>query len=480
MAEEPLWLHQQEALNFCLARRAAMLGMDMGTGKSRVAIEFIRRTESRKTLVLCPLAVTDVWPAQVERFGGGDLHCLSLGQGTVRDRQLAAQQAYENASRCAVGPLPLVLVVNYEAARVAPFAPWLARVPWDLVVLDESHRTKAPAGATARFCRNFIRTARRRLCLTGTPMPHSPLDIWAQACFLVPRLFGRYAEFKARYGVWGGYEQRQLLRLQNEAELTAKINSFVYQCRAEEVLDLPPVMHERRYCELGARAWKAYRYLDDRFDELARSPDATGAEALVKLLRLQQLTGGWLTLDSLGDDPPGFGSGSDEHVDCAKAHLLGDLLEDLRPTEPVVVFCRFTRDIEAIHAQTAALGRTSLELSGRRHELAAWQAGKAPVLATQIQAGSEGVDLTRARYCAFYSLGPSLGQYLQALKRLHRPGQNRPVYYAHLLARHTVDEEVYTALARREDVVESVLRSRSARSRPSVPQNQRTQMQGAR
>jgi len=105
----------------------------------------------------------------------------------------------------------------------------------------------------------------------------------------------------------------------------------------------------------------------------------------------------------------------------------------------------------------SALGRQSLELSGRTNQLRAWQAGEAPVLAVQVQSGGVGINLVRARYCVFYSLGFSLGEYLQARKRIHRPGQQRSCTYFHLIGKGTVDEDVYKALEKRQDVIETIL-----------------------
>jgi SNF2 family DNA or RNA helicase len=90
-------------------------------------------------------------------------------------------------------------------------------------------------------------------------------------------------------------------------------------------------------------------------------------------------------------------------------------------------------------------------------ELKRWQAGEAPVLAVQIDSGGVGVDLTRARYAAYYSVGFSLGSYEQSLARIHRPGQTRPVEYIHLIVEGTVDRKVMAALAQRADVVNAVL-----------------------
>ena len=103
------------------------------------------------------------------------------------------------------------------------------------------------------------------------------------------------------------------------------------------------------------------------------------------------------------------------------------------------------------------VGRESLELSGRKRELEDWQNGKAPILAVQIQAGGSGIDLTRAAYCVYLSTGFSLGDYEQSLARVHRPGQDRTVFYYHLIAKDTVDVQVFHALRARKDAVEAVL-----------------------
>lgn len=118
-------------------------------------------------------------------------------------------------------------------------------------------------------------------------------------------------------------------------------------------------------------------------------------------------------------------------------------------------------DLDVVHAVCQRLGRTSGELSGERDQWEAFQFGEAfDVLAVQIQAGGVGVNLTRAAYAIYYSVGFSLGDYLQSLARIHRPGQTRPVTYYHLVASGTIDERVYAALQARQDLVEAVLAGR--------------------
>ena len=247
-------------------------------------------------------------------------------------------------------------------------------------------------------------------------------------------------------GGYGGYE---VTGYQNEQELRDKIRFMTYEVSAD-VLDLPEATHTYRECDLGAEGMKAYKGLANDFYTKVDSGEVTASNALVKLLRLRQLTGGILNLDD----------GTPERIDTAKTRLLADTLEDLG-NEPTVVFCQFSEDIAAVHEVGKKMGRKVLELSGRVKENFEFQAGEGDILAVQIQAGGVGIDLTRARYCIYYSVGFNLGEYQQSLARVHRPGQERPVTYIHLIARGTVDQQVHNALQRRESVIEAVLHGRN-------------------
>jgi SNF2 family DNA or RNA helicase len=325
-----------------------------------------------------------------------------------------------------------------------------------LVICDESHRIKKPSGKASVFCGRLRTRSRYRLALTGTPMPHSPLDIYGQFRFLDNRILGNsYHAFKQRFAVMGGFQQKQVVAYRNLEELEALMRTITFRV-GKDVLDLPPETHVTYHCDLTPDGARAYKALEKDFVAEVKEGLITAANAMVKLLRLQQITGGTVKTD---DD-------RFVQIDQSKQSLLADTLEDIGTDradgfeasgEPVVVFCRFHSDLDAVHAAAASLGFTSMELSGRRDDLKEWQAGKAQVLAVQISAGGVGVDLTRARYNIYYSLSYSLGEYDQSLSRVHRPGQTRPVTHIHLVARGTVDEKVIRALEARAEVIESIL-----------------------
>lgn len=445
------WKHQQEAVKFVQSvwrngHRGAMIAAAMGTGKSAMTVYLCDRLKFDSILVLCPLPVVHVWPRQFALHSDIPFLVVPLGDtfSSVRAKRTEAERKMALARARGV---PLVIVINYDSVWRPPFAEWVINQKWDLIVADEAHRLKAPWGKSSRFVARLGQHTPYRLGLSGTPMPHSPLDVYAYFRFVDPSIFGwGWNKFRRHYAVMGGYQNRQVVDYRNLDELNRRFYSVTFPC-AKDVLDLPPEMHATYTCRLGSEGLRAYRSLERNLIAEVESGEVTAANALVKLLRLQQITGGYIRTDD----------GQDVQVDSSKMNLLREVLEDIAPGEPVVVFCRFHKDLDAVNRVADELGRRSLELSGRMNHLDRWQAGEAPLLAVQIESGGLGIDLTRARYAIYYSLGFSLGSYEQSLARVHRPGQTRPVEYIHLLAEGTVDEKIMRALAARADVVNSVL-----------------------
>lgn len=430
----------------------AALFLDMGCGKSFVALALIANYGFKRTLLVCPKSVIAVWPLEAERHSAVPFRVIPLEESSVADRTRAMQSALALAE---VRGEQVIVVVNYEAIFREPLASALLATQWDCLVADELHRCKAPGGKSSIFLSHLADRIPHRLGLTGTPLPHSPLCAYAQYRILDKGIFGTsFVNFRARYAVMGGFNGKQVLSYQNQDDFHEKFYSIAYRVKSEDVQSLPEAIDVVRPVVISAYARKLYDTLKKEFVVGVGDGTVTASNALTRLLRLQQVGSGWAKQDrniETGVD------GKLVQIDQAKQDVLADLLEDLNDEEPIVVFCRFHHDLEAVHTVAAALGRGSLELSGRRNELQSWQSGAAPILAVQTQSGGVGINLVRARYCVFYSLGFSLGEYLQARKRTHRPGQDRSVTYFHLVATKTVDEDVYKALEARQDVVDTIL-----------------------
>jgi SNF2 family DNA or RNA helicase len=445
------WRHQLAAFIFCLQHFVLglfglLLAMGMGTGKTLVAFMVMLQRKAQRTLILSPLRVVPVWVTQLERHVGIPIVVAALDDSisSVRKKQEVAAEKLRLAEARGV---PFVCIINYDSFWREPFNQWAEKLRWDLFIMDEAHRIKAPGGKASLACKRMRTRALVRLGMTGTPMPHGPLDAYGITRPLDLTIFGpSFSAFRQKHALLGGYQNKQVVGYQKLEELEKSLSRIMFRV-GKEVLDLPPETHVTYECELSGEAARIYRDLEEDFVAQVRNGVVTAANAMVKLLRLQQVTGGCVPTDD----------GVGHRIDSAKQKLLADTLEDIGADEPVVVFCRFHADLDAIHEACKSLGYGSLELSGRRDELARWQSGEAQVLAVQISAGGIGVDLTRARYSIYYSLSFSLGEYDQSLSRVHRPGQTRPVEHIHLVARNTVDVKIMRALEKRAEVVQAIL-----------------------
>ena len=80
-----------------------------------------------------------------------------------------------------------------------------------MVIADEAHRIKSPGGKASLFFKRLRLRSRRRIALSGTPMPHGPLDIYALFRFLDITIFGpSFAAFRQNFAVMGGFQRKQI------------------------------------------------------------------------------------------------------------------------------------------------------------------------------------------------------------------------------------------------------------------------------
>ena len=452
------------------------LFMQQRTGKTGTAIEVARRVAPRgRTLVLTPSQagnVPRVWVSELAAAWPDSPPVTNL-TGTRTER---AETLRRLADR------PGVFVCNYDLALMPPLGPkygargrqehngLLASLDFDLLVLDESHRTKNPTSQWGRAAVALADRIPNRLALTGTPT-HTPLDIWNQYRSIDRGLtFGRsYVDWrnghmrpatKSEYRdadiVW--LTQRKgvkpdAFKLIGLEDIQQKMLTHAVRVDRTDVFpDMPPELpDDLRYVELEPSARKLYRDMEkDAVAELDAGI-VSASNGGVKVLRLHQLTGGTLQPRDLYNQP----AGPAQQVSDAKEKLLAELLED--SDDPVVVFGVFHTDLDAIARAAAKVGATCGELSGRRNDLEAWQAGETRVLAAQVQAGGVGIDLSRSSCIIFYAMGDSLIDHDQARARIVGPKQTEPASFIYLLVRNSIDEDIYAGMQAGGNIADFVL-----------------------
>lgn len=460
-----MFRHQVRAANMALiqlsSKPSAGFGLlfEMGCGKTLTAIAIMGalycQHKITRVLVVAPSSVCSVWPHDLAAFAAFPYEVrVLLGEKKQRLEVLHSLTDYPNTANRL-----LVAVINYEATHREGIFEALEGYAADLIVCDESQRIKNPRAAQSRAVQMLGDRAACRLILSGTPVQNSAIDLYSQYRFLDPGVFGaNFYAFRNRYCQMGGYGGHEVVGYQHMDELTRKEHSIALRVTKAECLDLPGQTFVRRYVQLEPAARRLYAQIARAScAELENGEHVTASIVLTKLLRLMQLTGGFVQADG-GDRPRPAGS--------AKLDALADILEDYvqEAGQKLVVFARFRPEIAAIcqllEQRGIRYGRIDGEVPMDQRGAIVETFQQDPgvkVFVAQIQTAGLGITLHAASAAVFYSLDFNYANYAQALARIHRIGQAHPVTYIHLLAEHTVDDQVLDALERKEDLARTIV-----------------------
>ena len=440
------WDHQMKALNFAYNKLRTILAVAMGGGKTKIAIDLIVNRGHKKILIVCPKKVIEVWPDEIIKHApdNTNFHVVCLDQEGVEKKIIKLNQALSFHEH--LKTMNLVVIINYESARLGDMADALLDAKFNLIIADECHKLKTPSSSTTKF---FIKLAKQKahmLGLTGTLMADKPFDIYAQFKVFDDSIFGtNFTNFKMRYALWDITSKfPRVLKYINQDEMMQKARKIAYFVE-NDVLDLPEKVDIIYRCDLSPAARLIYKKLDKEFYAELKDSEITIKNAGAKLTKLLQITSGFVNDD-------------DKHaqdIDFSKRELLKDVLQDFDLREPLVIFCLYTHNIAAVKKIVVESGRSVSELSGKSNQLKEWQDGKSDVIVVQIQCGGAGISLVRAKYNIDYSVGHALVDFEQSRARTRRPGQQSDtVTYIHLIARGTVEERVYKALSNKRNAID--------------------------
>lgn len=523
--------HQRRGLAKLIANRGGALLFDPGLGKTAVVLDYScllalkAPSGEARVLVVCPLAAVDTWVLQAGTFvspqvnywaealggnlkqraealtarGGGPTTLApprsgrtgrsGRGNGRVlhRHRSIAWDARTDSDVEPTEieqvgGPRIVLVVLNIDSfasrAKVSRSITMADRMVEavkafdpDLVVIDESHRIKSPTGNASRALARVGRIAPRRVILTGTVMPHGPLDVFAQWRFLDPTAFGElqpdgtrrpatYGAFKNRYAIMGGYMGWQVTGYRDLDHMQAVMGQQAEVARKADSLDLPPTTDAIVPVTLTPTELLAYQ--DMKKTLVTRFADGSLAAApnrLAQMMRLRQITAGHLPDDQ----------GTVRVIGNSKAATIASLVHDTLVGENrIVIFAVFTAEIAQL---CAALTKTKTVVevidgsTSNKDRLAIRARFADPhrhperiVLIAQIRTMSLAVnELVTASHAIFASLSQRRDDFEQAKARLDRQGQTKPVTFWLAQVPGTVDEVIYRSHQQRTDLESAML-----------------------
>jgi SNF2 family DNA or RNA helicase len=457
--------HQLTALKKSSDKKVYALFMEMGTGKTKVAIDNLAmlydKGKINGVLIIAPKGVYKTWYSQeFPTHMPTHVHYkMVLWQATINQKQKKRLDTLFKT-----GVELHVLIMNVEAfstTKGVEFARKFLSCHETFMVVDESTTIKNPGAKRTKNIINLAAYAKYRRILTGSPVTKSPLDLYKQCEFLDPDLLNHssYYTFRSRYATmrsanFNGRSVQLVVGYKNLAELSEKLKPFSYRVLKDDCLDLPAKTYMKRVITLTPEQQKVYKQMKQMALAEMNGKVITTMNALTQLMRLHQITCGHFKAD-------------DDSIQPIKNNRLSQLLEVLEEVEgKAVIWAHYQFDVQTIvkaikkeygeKSVVTYYGLTPNEI--RQTNLERFQTkDETRFLVGTPQTGGYGITLTAASTMIYYSNGYDLEKRTQSEARIDRIGQKFPMTYIDILAEETVDEKIVKSLRKKINIASEVM-----------------------
>lgn len=448
--------YQRYAIGFIESHEESALFLDLGLGKSSIALTAIDDLLFdffliHKVLVIAPIRVcANTWPAEIGKWDHlrNLRYALCLGDEGSRLKALRSEAD--------------IYIINRENVD------WLVngsgvRFDFDMVVIDELSSFKN--GKSKRF-RSLLKVrplVRRIVGLTGTPSGNGLMDLWAEYRLLdMGKRLGRFVtHYRDAYFVPDKRNQEIVFSYRPkpgaEKEIYTKIGDITISMRAIDNLDMPRLIVNDAKVHLDAKEREQYDALATTFVLELDGEDVTASNAGALSNKLLQMANGSLYIEDRRF----------VEIHERKLDALEDLIEGANG-EPLLVAYWFRSDLERILARLERLKRglgISFEVLDDPTSIERWNRGEVGVGLIHPQSAGHGLNLQDGGHqLVWFSLTWSLELYQQTIGRLYRQGQrSKSVVVTRIVAEDTIDEDAIKALDRKERTQDSLIEAVKAR-----------------
>jgi SNF2 family DNA or RNA helicase len=389
-------------------------------------------------LVVAPKSLLYNWQAEAEKF------CPSLK--TLIYSGISRNRLLPKFAQCDL------IIMSYGTMRND--IDELQRIPFRLVVIDESQAIKNPTSLTARSLLKI--DAAYRLALTGTPIENTLLDVWSQMNFLNRGLLGSYGYFEKHF-------IRPIEKNQDAgrtAELKKILDPFVLRRTKKQVAkELPPKVEKIHYCEMTPEQAECYEKTKSQYrNEILEHVSQVGmARSRLKifngLMHLRQLA----LNPVLKDDDYEGQSGKDDEI----RRMLQRAVEG---GHKVLLFSQFVSYLSVFEDMLQADGIEYSYLDGSMDEKERAEAIKhfqenenVKVFLLSLRAGNSGLNLTAADYVFLADPWWNPFTMRQAEDRAHRIGQEKAVFSYKFITKNTIEEKILDLQKKKTHLAESII-----------------------
>lgn len=376
--DHPLSPYQQVAAYLADKSEGFGLFMDPGTGKTAPTIALICNQAAKKyketgkpykAIVVVPKNVQSNWARE---FGKFTTSCgnVTILKGGMLKRMNLLTEAGESLSDPDVQYC--VIITSYETmVRTWPvIQAWLkltamasGNEDFDLAAADEGHMFKWHKTTRYEFICKLRDCSKKRMVLTGTPVANSPLDLYCLFEFMGEHWSGftSWEAWREFYGVFikeeeDGYDK--LVACQNLPFMQERLARLSFRITKKEALpNLPDKLYDTLDVSMAPKQADVYRMIAQQLaaeieDDLTGDVKTlTIQNILTKLLRLSQITSGFVKWDPIYDPNTGdeLEAGTIEYFDKnPKLDMLVEKLKARTPNQKTIVWSCWVPNIKQI------------------------------------------------------------------------------------------------------------------------------------
>lgn len=422
-----LYPYQQEAVAKLSRVKVGALYMEMGTGKTRTALELIaQRINSGKVsqvLWLCPYSVKRDLPELLSE------HIEDLSSILI----------------CGIETLSSSLATYRKLMEYVEQAP-------TYLVVDESLLIKNPFTYRTKHIIEISKKCTYKLILNGTPITKNEADLFSQWYVLDWRILGyqSYYSFAANHLEMDRDITNKVVRVLNTDYLARKIAPYTYECSKSSVLKLPDKYYH-------SYAFDLTKEQEQHYDEVS--------EILIEQLNDFRPETIYRLFGAMGAITSGFGiQFNSKFTHCSSVKFFPDVLENPRiqrlidildeiGNHQVVIYCHYMQEIEdilSVFGDKATCFHGEMSSKRRQENKTLFKSGKVQYFVANKSCAQFGLNLQFCNYEIFYHNDWDWGTRAQAEDRLHRVGQKKDVHIYDIFADNTIDVTVLRCLNRKE------------------------------
>ncbi|OQV20493.1 SWI/SNF-related matrix-associated actin-dependent regulator of chromatin subfamily A member 5 [Hypsibius exemplaris] len=426
-------------ISLCENNINGILADEMGLGKTLQTISVLGymyhiKKSDKPHLVIVPKSTLSNWQAEFKKWCPSLESALLKGDPEEREEFMKAAKTNRTWD---------VLITSYELALIEQT--FIRKIFWGFVVIDEAHRIKSETTKLATAVRTF--KSSRRLLLTGTPLQNNLHELWALLNFLLPDIF----ESSEDFDTWFGDQE-----CQTDMNLVGRLHSILRpfllrRVKADVEKNLPPKTEIKLFVSLTPmqRTWYKNVLLKDI--SVLNSVLGVGSSTLHNILmHLRKVCNHPYLFEGAEPGPPYT---TERHIvdNCGKLILLDKLLARLKEKgSRVLIFSQMTRVLDILEDYCMWQNYEHCRLDGstphddREEAIRDFNSPGSSkfIFLLSTRAGGLGINLTSADTVILYDSDWNPQVDLQAMDRVHRIGQTKPVTVFRLITENTVEERI--------------------------------------